>query len=160
MENFPKIERRPSTLERVQTVHYPGQCTEKKRKKKRKKKKKKKTRESAFVSSLTRNTASVSRLLRGVGRSKGGRIGVAGWLAGLLLRAAFCGLRIPSRTTRGKTPLQHRDKSRGEARGDGGRDGRARGERRRERERSRSKEGKEKKKSGEEKEFPGVPRSS
>ena len=65
----------------MQTVHYPGQCTEKKRKKKRKKKKKKKTRESAFVSSLTRNTASVSRLLRGVGRSKGGRIGVAGWLA-------------------------------------------------------------------------------
>ena len=66
-------------MKRVQTVHYPGQCTEKKRKKKRKKKKKKKTRESAFVSSLTRNTASVSRLLRGVGRSKGGRIGVAGW---------------------------------------------------------------------------------
>lgn len=49
-----------------------------------------------------------------------------GWLAGWLafcsmLRAAFCGLRIPSCTTRGKTPLQHRDKSRGEARGDGGR---------------------------------------
>lgn len=66
---------------RVQTVHYPGQCTEKKRKKKEKKKK---TRESAFVSSLTRNTASVSRLLHGVGNSKGGRIGVAwrGWLAG------------------------------------------------------------------------------
>lgn len=39
---------------------------------------------------------------------------LAGWLAFCsMLRAAFCGLRIPSCTTRGKTPLQHRDKSRG-----------------------------------------------
>lgn len=114
-----------STFKRVQTVHYPGQCTEKKRKKK-----KKKTRESAFVSSLT--LATRHRFLVWCWKVEGGT-NWRGWLAGLLLRAAFCGLRIPSRTTRGKTPLQHRDKSRGEARGGGGRDGRARGERRRER---------------------------
>lgn len=61
-----------STFKRVQTVHYPGQCTEKKRKKK------KKTRESAFVSSLT--LATRHRFLVWCWKVEGGT-NWRGWLA-------------------------------------------------------------------------------